>query len=415
MKENEKLSKEKKQPEGKTTDRENELISILMEDPMISQADIAEKMGITRSSVSVYITNLIRKGIIRGRGYIFEKEKFPVVIGTANFDYIGTASHYRFGDAGQTVVGENADLHVSYAGFAKNVSEILNRLGCSPVPIFVVGNDVFGNELIHEMKYNDINTDNAVILDGASTAMYMELRDGDNGDVLVRLSDLKILDAITPQFLQSKHRILRNAGILAIEDDLKTDSVAWLTMNYPGIPVFFLANDSERTLRFREYYRHFQLMTLSLEIAQAITENEEPVKPVMPSQNEKPDTPAPEGNAIVDIAKKILAKGPQSILIPFSQTKICYAQGNTCYFVTDTSMEGFHFSYGMIRMPVFAAAVYCENEKMTLLDKLNYIAAARAVAVHTYSVSNYHVKSVCSTAIQDELRKGNYEIRTVSF
>ena len=64
--------------------REQEILNIIIADPMISQSEIADKLGITRSSVSVYITNLIKKGIIKGRGYVVNEEFYPVIVGAAN-------------------------------------------------------------------------------------------------------------------------------------------------------------------------------------------------------------------------------------------------------------------------------------------------------------------------------------------
>ena len=43
------------------TGREAEIYKILQTDPMISQNDIALQLGITRSAVSVYLNNMIKK------------------------------------------------------------------------------------------------------------------------------------------------------------------------------------------------------------------------------------------------------------------------------------------------------------------------------------------------------------------
>ena len=46
------------------TQREQEILQLIEKDPMISQQEIADALGITRSSVAVHISNLIRKGYI---------------------------------------------------------------------------------------------------------------------------------------------------------------------------------------------------------------------------------------------------------------------------------------------------------------------------------------------------------------
>ena len=52
------------------TQRERQILNWIEEDPMISQQELADKAGITRSSVAVHIANLMKKGCITGKGYI---------------------------------------------------------------------------------------------------------------------------------------------------------------------------------------------------------------------------------------------------------------------------------------------------------------------------------------------------------
>ena len=52
------------------TERERQLLGWIAENPLISQQELAAKAGITRSSVAVHISNLMKKGFIQGKGYI---------------------------------------------------------------------------------------------------------------------------------------------------------------------------------------------------------------------------------------------------------------------------------------------------------------------------------------------------------
>ena len=44
------------------TQRERQVLQLIESDPLISQQDIAQRLGITRSSVAVHISNLTKKG-----------------------------------------------------------------------------------------------------------------------------------------------------------------------------------------------------------------------------------------------------------------------------------------------------------------------------------------------------------------
>lgn len=49
------------------TQREQQILEWIRQDPMISQEDLAQRAGITRSSVGVHISNLMKKGCILER------------------------------------------------------------------------------------------------------------------------------------------------------------------------------------------------------------------------------------------------------------------------------------------------------------------------------------------------------------
>ena len=66
---------------------ERTILDILAKHPLASQNDIADALGITRSSVSVYISHLIQEGYILGRGYLLNKKERIYVIGSAIVDY----------------------------------------------------------------------------------------------------------------------------------------------------------------------------------------------------------------------------------------------------------------------------------------------------------------------------------------
>ena len=74
------------------TQREQQILRLIEENPMISQQELAQKLGITRSSVAVHISNLIQKGCIAGRGYVLNSGSYAVVVGGANVDIGGRSA-----------------------------------------------------------------------------------------------------------------------------------------------------------------------------------------------------------------------------------------------------------------------------------------------------------------------------------
>ena len=71
------------------TQREKEILELIAQDPMIQQQTIADRLGITRSSVAVHISNLTKKGFLAGKGYVIRSGNYAAVVGGFNVDIGG--------------------------------------------------------------------------------------------------------------------------------------------------------------------------------------------------------------------------------------------------------------------------------------------------------------------------------------
>ena len=106
------------------TQRERQILNWIEENPLISQQELAEKAGITRSSVAVHISNLMKKGFIQGKGYLLQKNPYIVVVGGANMDISGRP------DAPLVAQDSNpGKVRLSPGGVARNIAHNLALLG----------------------------------------------------------------------------------------------------------------------------------------------------------------------------------------------------------------------------------------------------------------------------------------------
>ena len=55
------------------TDREQQFVDLLRRDPLMGSAALASALGTTRTSISVHLSNLGKKGVILGRGYVLSE------------------------------------------------------------------------------------------------------------------------------------------------------------------------------------------------------------------------------------------------------------------------------------------------------------------------------------------------------
>ena len=78
------------------TQRERQILQLIEENPMISQEELAQKMGISRSSAAVHISNLMKKGYIAGKGYVLRSGTYVAVVGGVNIDIGGSLDSEGF-------------------------------------------------------------------------------------------------------------------------------------------------------------------------------------------------------------------------------------------------------------------------------------------------------------------------------
>ena len=124
------------------TQRERQILDWIRENPLISQQELADKAGITRSSAAVHISNLMKKGYIAGRGYLLRDADYIVVIGGVNMD-IGAVSGARLG-ARDSNPGR---VTTSLGGVGRNIAHNLCLLGEQVAMVTVLGQDGFAQSV----------------------------------------------------------------------------------------------------------------------------------------------------------------------------------------------------------------------------------------------------------------------------
>ncbi len=207
------------------TKRERQILEIIKENPMISQNDIGEKLDITRSSVGVHITNLINKGHIKGRGYILTLDEYVTVIGGANVDIIGYPR-----DSLNEYDSNPGKINTSCGGVGRNIAENLSRLGIDTRLITAIGNDYNGELIKRNASLTDIDIVNSIIVENGRTATYLAILNRDH-DMNLAISDMDIVDYISPEFIGEKRNIIENSKLTVLDTNLREDSLEYILTN----------------------------------------------------------------------------------------------------------------------------------------------------------------------------------------
>lgn len=130
------------------TSREKEILSLLRREPLVSQEQMAQHFKITRSSIAVHISNLVKKGVVLGKGYVLNEAVTVVVLGNSLLVIEAEEK------------GKSASIDLRLGGFAFEASQLLASLGSNVKIVTVVGNDEPGDEIVRQLMEKKVDVSN---------------------------------------------------------------------------------------------------------------------------------------------------------------------------------------------------------------------------------------------------------------
>lgn len=213
------------------TQRERQILRWIEENPFISQQELAEKAGITRSSAAVHISNLMKKGYITGKGYIVSPNSYVVVVGGVNMD-IGGISHAQLVSADSNP----GRVRISLGGVGRNIAHNMALMGLDVRMVTVLGGDFYAQKIVSTCGEMGIDISRSLRVADAITSTYLFIS-GPDGDMKLAISDMDIYSHLTPAFLASKLSLFNNAKLLVVDTNIPAESIAWL-VEHVEVPVF---------------------------------------------------------------------------------------------------------------------------------------------------------------------------------
>ncbi|RKD34155.1 PfkB family carbohydrate kinase [Thermohalobacter berrensis] len=286
------------------TNREKEIFELIKKDPMISQKEIADALGIARSSVAVHITNLIKKGYIAGKGYIVKEKDYVTVIGGANIDIQGFPKN-------KLIIEDSnpGEVKLSLGGVGRNIAENTTKLGVHTKLITAVGDDIYGNKIIDECKLSGINVEHSLILRGFSTSTYLSILD-ENRNMKVAISDMDIFDNITTDFIKEKSYAIKNSKIIILDTNLPKEVIEFIVTNFKDKIFFIDTVSTSKCEKVRDIIGYFHTIKPNKMEAEVLTGIE---------INNKRD--------LENAAEYFLNKGVKRVFITLGREGVYYSDG----------------------------------------------------------------------------------------
>jgi len=244
--------------------REQQILALIRDDPMLSQQELADQLDISRSAVAGHVMHLTQKGFIKGRGYVLSDAPFVTVIGGANVDIHGRSN--------ATLVDRDSnpgEVRIAAGGVARNVAENLARLGADCRLIAAVGRDQHGQMLLQQSRDAGINVKHVHTIPSAKTSTYVSLLD-DQGDMLFAINDMSIVDALSPELLQPQAAMLKQSALLIVDCNLQADALGWLLQTCADVPIFADTVSAAKAARLRPHLGSIHTLKTSAIEAEAL-------------------------------------------------------------------------------------------------------------------------------------------------
>lgn len=207
------------------TERERQLLAWIEENPLISQQELALRGGITRSSVAVHISNLMKKGFIQGKGYILQTTPYVAVVGGVNMDVFATPH--------APLVSQDSNpgkVYHSLGGVGRNIAHNLTLLGESVKLITAFGADAYAEQITRSCRDLGIDISQSVTIPAVNTSTYLFITNH-CGDMELAVSDMDIYEHITPDFLSAKLDLINRAQVCVADTNIPAESLRYLAEN----------------------------------------------------------------------------------------------------------------------------------------------------------------------------------------
>ncbi|MCH3917207.1 MAG: PfkB family carbohydrate kinase [Spirochaetia bacterium] len=286
------------------TEREKEILRLVKENPLISQAEIAQRAGIKRSSVAVHISNLMKKGAILGKGYVLPEYPYVSVIGGVNMDILGSTEH--------PLIAHDSNpghIEMSPGGAGRNQAENLCLLGIQTKFMTVFGDDVNAEKIHGSCREVGMDTSGSIVVPNGRTSMYISVI-GKDGKLQYGISDMEAMEELSPAIIKSRMPVINKSCACVVESNLSEAALAYIAGNCK-VPVFAETVSSTKAKK----------LCRILDKLYALRANAEDLQSLIGKK-------AIDRKTVEASVRLLVGKGVQHVYVTLGQEMVCYGDKN---------------------------------------------------------------------------------------
>jgi pseudouridine kinase len=210
-----------------------------------------------------------------------------------------------------------ASIRITRGGTARNVAENLGRLGAEVVLITAVGDDLISDSLLSQTADTGVNVDYA--LQNGRTGAYMAMLDLD-GSLSVALDDVRVMEAVTPSYLDRNRSLFRDAALIMMDGSLEAaamTTVARLAKKY-NVPLCADPSSTRLAFKLRPFLSQLHLVVPNeMEAAELL----------------EVDFYGHDPDSSLDLARLLVRAGVENAIITLSDFGLDYATSDEVGYI----------------------------------------------------------------------------------
>ncbi|MBO0959868.1 winged helix-turn-helix transcriptional regulator [Neobacillus sp. MM2021_6] len=249
-------------------DKEAQILHYIKMNPFISQQELSNKVGLSRPAVANYIASLMKRGEIKGRGYILREESAIVCIGGANTDRKArTNQKVRLYSSNPVKITE------ACGGVARNVAESLSRLGLTTSLMACVGDDKEGNWILKETKSQGVDVSQVWVLPTEQTGTFTTLLDI-TGESVVSMADMNIYEKLTTSMFEEKWSHISASTAVFLDTNIPEECIRYVIKRCSDvhIPIYIEPVSPVKARKLPARLDGVELLILNREEAETLTD-----------------------------------------------------------------------------------------------------------------------------------------------
>ena len=300
-----------------------------------------------------------------------------VGIGAANVDIMG--------ESAARLVMEDSNpgtLSVSVGGVTRNVCENTARLGLPTRLITTVGEDMYGEKIRSWCRECGIATDSFITLPGKNSSSYVSIH---RSEMAVALSDMRILQELTPARLEPMRDKLSAAAAIVVDGCLPQETLRYIIRTFGGsVPIFADPVSTAYARRMRPVLRGIDTLKPNRLEAEILSGRS--------SRCEADYFRAAEGILAQGVRRVIISAGSRGCYYADNMGQRLWSRTRPLQQVENATGAGDSFMAGLLYSAVQNLTVYClpdsAAQRYWLGDTMDFAMGAALAALQARTTIN---------------------------